>query len=139
MTRTNQGGSIVSFIVVGVVLALLLVGGAYLVHRHNNPAATPTPTPAEDSQEAATEESDPDESSEADTDSSTETDQSDQAASDNSSTSEESAESQADLPTGSSSPDNLPETGPTDNGLGLVGAGSMAAASVWYWRSRRGL
>ena len=34
MVRTNQGGSILNFAIIGVVMALLLVGGAYFV-RHN--------------------------------------------------------------------------------------------------------
>ena len=34
MVRTNQGGSILSFVVLGSIMALLFVGGAYMV-RHN--------------------------------------------------------------------------------------------------------
>lgn len=55
MKRTNQGGSILSFIVIGGVLALLLVGGIYMV-RHAQPApdagttapAQPVATPSTD-------------------------------------------------------------------------------------------
>lgn len=34
MVRTNQGGSILNFLVLGSVMAILVVGGAYLI-RHN--------------------------------------------------------------------------------------------------------
>ena len=33
MVRTNQGGSVLSFIVIGVAMALLLIGGAYFVRQ----------------------------------------------------------------------------------------------------------
>ena len=35
MGRTNQGGSVLSFVIVGVLLAGLLVGGVYLVNRQS--------------------------------------------------------------------------------------------------------
>lgn len=38
MARTNQGGSILGFLVIGGVLAFLLVGGAYLVRNNLAPA-----------------------------------------------------------------------------------------------------
>jgi LPXTG-motif cell wall-anchored protein len=40
MARTNEGGSVLVFVVVGVILAGLLVGGIYLVNRQ-----TPQPKP----------------------------------------------------------------------------------------------
>lgn len=33
MGRTNQGGSVLSFVIVGILLAGLLVGGVYIVNR----------------------------------------------------------------------------------------------------------
>lgn len=35
MARTNQGGSVLGFVLIGGVLALLLVGGAYLVRKNS--------------------------------------------------------------------------------------------------------
>jgi LPXTG-motif cell wall-anchored protein len=32
MVRTNQGGSVLSFIVIGAILACLLIGGVFVVH-----------------------------------------------------------------------------------------------------------
>jgi len=45
-TRTNEGGSVISFIVVGVVLAAIVVGGIYVVQKRgeNAPAASPVAT-----------------------------------------------------------------------------------------------
>ncbi|HEV7952285.1 MAG TPA: LPXTG cell wall anchor domain-containing protein [Candidatus Saccharimonadales bacterium] len=40
MASSNQGGSILSFIVIGSVLAALLIGGAYFVQRRAAPAGT---------------------------------------------------------------------------------------------------
>lgn len=42
MVRTNQGGSILSFVILGGIMALLLIGGAYVVH-HNFAPAEKTP------------------------------------------------------------------------------------------------
>ncbi len=38
MVRTNQGGSILGFVVLGGIMALLLIGGAYIVRRNFPPA-----------------------------------------------------------------------------------------------------
>ena len=43
MKRTNQAGSVVGFVVIGVVLSALLVGGVYLAARYQvRPVAEPT-------------------------------------------------------------------------------------------------
>ena len=48
MERTNQGGSVLSFVIIGVVLAGLLVGGIYLVNRQlTQPVAPTAQKPAE--------------------------------------------------------------------------------------------
>lgn len=41
MGRTNQGGSVLSFVVVGVILAGLLVGGIYFVNQQTSQPPTP--------------------------------------------------------------------------------------------------
>jgi cytoskeletal protein RodZ len=45
MVRTNEGGSVLSFAVVGVILAILLVGGVAAVRQHfiDGQKAAPTP------------------------------------------------------------------------------------------------
>lgn len=41
-TRTNQGGSVASFVIAGIVMLVLLTGGIYLLQkRSETPAATP--------------------------------------------------------------------------------------------------
>ena len=42
MERTNQGGSVLSFVIIGVILASVLVGSVYLVNRQT---AQPVPRP----------------------------------------------------------------------------------------------
>lgn len=44
MANSNQGGSILSFLVIGGVLTALLVGGAYLVQQRSTRSST-TPAP----------------------------------------------------------------------------------------------
>lgn len=39
MVRTKQGGSILSFVILGVVMALLLIGGVYAVRHYLSPKA----------------------------------------------------------------------------------------------------
>jgi hypothetical protein len=45
MVRTKQGGSVLSFVIGGVFLAALLVGGIYWMSQQNQTRNTPMPTP----------------------------------------------------------------------------------------------
>jgi NhaP-type Na+/H+ or K+/H+ antiporter len=54
-TRTSEGGSVISFIVIGVVLAAIVVGGIYVVQKRgeNAPVATsPSPSPTASTEQA---------------------------------------------------------------------------------------
>lgn len=42
MGRTNQGGSVLSFVIIGIVLAGLLVGGIYFVNQQTGQPSAPT-------------------------------------------------------------------------------------------------
>ena len=45
MVRTNQGGSVLSFIIIGTVMTLLLLGGIYIVRQQVGiGASVPAPT-----------------------------------------------------------------------------------------------
>ena len=49
-TRTNEGGSVVAFAIIAIVLAVLVIGGVYVVQKTNEPKPSPTkvaksPTP----------------------------------------------------------------------------------------------
>ena len=49
MVRTNQGGSVLSFVMIGAVMVCLFIGGAYIVHQQTTQpsgAAQPAQTPA---------------------------------------------------------------------------------------------
>ena len=41
-TRTNEGGSVVAFAVIAIVLAVLVIGGVYVVQKSNEPKPLPT-------------------------------------------------------------------------------------------------
>ncbi len=50
MVRTEQGGSVLGFVIVSVVLAALLVGGVFMINRRDTPVPAPETTqpPAEE-------------------------------------------------------------------------------------------
>ena len=51
-TRANQGGSVVSFVVIGIILVALVVGGAYVLQHRNgtrSPEVAKTTTPSSQS------------------------------------------------------------------------------------------
>ena len=121
--RTNQGGSVVSFVVVGIVLVALVIGGVYMLqHRGGDTpevAKTNSPAPAPS------------------------------ASSSNSpvpSTSKSPAPSKSAQPTPSSSPkpvpsaapapENMPATGPSDILPGGIAAAILLGVTVSYAQSR---
>ncbi len=53
MVRTNQGGSILGFLVIGGVMALLLIGGVYLVRNNLVPAMGPGNVAEQDDKDSA--------------------------------------------------------------------------------------
>jgi LPXTG-motif cell wall-anchored protein len=108
MRRTNQGGSLAVFIIIGVVLTLVLVGGLYGLNRYNDAQNT------EDI--AVTEEPNPTEES---------TDTGDEAAA---------PQEQESAP--QSRTDELPQTGPADTVFAIVAAALLTFAGVHYARSR---
>ena len=117
-TRTKQGGSVVNFLIVGVVLAALTLGAIYVVHNRGSGEIASSPAPSQTASPSAT----PSTSSPTPSASS-------------------SPAPQASSPAPSSVPAtgyHLPETGPTDT-IALVGLplAVVTAASVAYVRSRR--
>ena len=120
--RTNQGGSVVSFVVIGVVLVALVIGGIYMLqHRGGTDtpevAKTNSPVPAP----SASSSSAPAPSS-----------------------SKSPAPSKSVQPTPSSSPapstgpvpENMPATGPSDILSGGVMAAILLGVVVSYTQSR---
>ena len=45
ITRMREGGSIVNFAIVAVVLAVLVIGGIYTVHKSSQPQPSPSASP----------------------------------------------------------------------------------------------
>jgi LPXTG-motif cell wall-anchored protein len=120
MVRTNEGGSVLGFVVVGVVLVGLLLGGAYFLSHQRNTQSTgtqPVPAPAEKKTDDGNRKSDDTKSrnQESDKDKSQASPQQEQQASSN----------------------ELPQTGPADTALSMVAVGLLSAAVFSYLRSRR--
>lgn len=128
--RTNQGGSVLVFAIIGVVLAAAIVGTVYFVRQQGEqvrsdtplfemPETTPEPTaPVEGGDDEAT----PEENTE-DTPTTvpgrSETDSSDDEI--------------------ATDPSNLPETGPTETLITLLAVGMLAFVAYSYKQSRRAL
>lgn len=139
MRRTNQGGSILSFVVIGGIMVLLLIGGAYLVRHTLAPAMNKDTSVAQK-----------DEGSSSDT-------KKDQTTSEDKSTSDEGTAPKTDentdattpgqteqpstLPSGSATPEThtLPTTGPDGALVSGVMLSSLVGIAALYVRSRREL
>lgn len=127
MKRTNQGGSILSFVIIGGVLVLLLVGSTYAIRHLLMPVSNGSmPVAQEDESTSGTDKSN--ESSVPKTDEKADT----------------STPSQTDntpLPSGSTAPEAqvLPTTGPADVLVSGLMLGSLVALVATYVRSRHEL
>lgn len=126
MVRTNQGGSVLGFVIIGGVLALLLIGGVYFARQQSEATSDRgiSPTPAEnqprEEQSAPNEETPP--------------------ANENSSTEENAGNSQSQnetLPGGGVSTSELPQTGPAETLVAILILAMLAGTSASYVRSRR--
>lgn len=145
MVRTKQGGSILGFVIVGSVLAVLLIGGAYFV-RHQLAANTDLDDEPVVTQNSAGDSGDT--TKDAKEDAKPSDDESKQAESGND---EEQAEGVVTLPGSAENPTDeseekdeedapavtdLPQTGPADAVLSSVLLGGVAGVIVAYKRSR---
>lgn len=144
MVRTNQGGSVLGFVIIGGVLALLLVGGIYVAKQQatpESPAATPAPAPSEEKPAPQPQPNDqsgdekqpapaPEEGAQPDT--------SDNQPTDNqpAQPQEDEPESSQNLP-GTGGPKELPRTGPAGALASLVAVVLLTGATTAYLRSRR--
>jgi cytoskeletal protein RodZ len=123
MVRTNQGGSVLSFIIIGVVLAALLIGGARILRQQAVQPIVDQPQKASDKPA---------------------TDAKPQKASEDSDKHSSSSNTQADTSkkddSVSSSPvatQTLPETGAVSAIGTLIVLGSLSGLVASYMRSRR--
>lgn len=121
--RTNQGGSVVSFVVIGVVLVALVVGGVYTLRQRNGvdtpvavePSASPSPTTApSDSKSPAP------------------------APSQSTQPQPSTAPSGESSSSSGTAPQDMPAAGPTDNLMtGGIVAAALVGIGVSYTRSRQ--
>jgi cytoskeletal protein RodZ len=128
MVRTNQGGSILSFVIIGVVLAGLLLGGAYIVNRQ-----TQVPRDTSSSPTISTGPSSPSANKKVSSDDGAEKTPPKTTAPKQVTT----PAPDATHPSSSSSAAELPHTGPAEIITSALGLGSLSYALVAYIRSRR--
>lgn len=148
MVRTKQGGSILSFIIVGVALAVLLIGGVWAVRHYDLGAlqGESTPTDVADKPETDNKPSAGTDSSPAtapddaanDTAAQPETRRETSPAPREDATSDDATANETILPSGGASEQvaTLPETGATDVLSGLSTA-ALVGAVIAYAVSRR--
>jgi hypothetical protein len=130
MRRTNQGGSLAGFIIIGVLLTLVLVGGLYGLNRYNAQRAADETAKTE---EAAPEDKATDtKTTQTDTDSDTSV----QTRTGQGSTDTQPSKSSAPAAQPAATSAQLPQTGPADTMLGLVAVTVLTFAGVHYARSR---
>lgn len=132
MVRTNQGGSILGFVIIGGVMALLLVGGAYLVRHNLAPASDSEPVAVEESGSAS--ETQEEEAAKPEDDEPDVVDDHQQHAEE-----EPKNEQPSQTEAGADSPEHLPQTGPADVLIGGLLLGSITGVSIAYKRSRDAL
>lgn len=140
MVRTNQGGSILNFIIVGVVLAVLLIGGAYYVRQKTQTSAdtASAPAPSADqktnsSQNSSKKQPAPSQSSDASKDKTTNGDDKKTAPAQTSAPAQAPASSTPPAATSN----QLPQTGPGQTLSSIVALGLLGYMTVAYLRSRR--
>lgn len=156
--RTKQGGSVLVYVVVAIVLGLLAVGAVYTVHKLGN-NAEPSGEIAVETDEGSTDESDKSDKADSQSDNSdsatdsgsgadsqpdkSPTESGDAAPKTDQSTDDNTVDSEptkpADKPAAEPKADKLPETGPADTlySFGAISILSFAGAS--YIQSRRAL
>jgi len=131
MRGTNQGGSLAGFIVVGVLLTLVLVGGLYGLNRYNAEKAGEEVMTEE---QAGTEDTSTDTAAERER---TATEDKKETTPSNGSSSATSDPGDAtSTPTAGSSSDTLPQTGPTDTLYAIFVVSLLAFVATHYVRSR---
>ena len=126
MNRANEGGSVLSFVVIGAVLAFLLVGGVYFVRQQMTAQAETKPSTTNEPQTSPSEQK---------TDNSKTEDTNKPAPND-----------EQKAPTGQATPNEmpqdtaspvLPQTGPAQSLTAIVAVALLSATFTAYLRSRR--
>lgn len=124
----GENGSLAGFIIVGVLLALVLVGGIYGLNRYNAQKASEETATSQDDKKTE--------------DTSKNNDQTAKKDDSDKSTSSGSDNTQPDIPKDSSTSTNsnaLPETGPSDVITTMVTIALLAFAAAHFVQARRAL
>lgn len=139
MVRTKQGGSVLSFVVVGVLLLVVFAGSAYMVRQNMQPAQEEVPTelPGGQTEEEKTPEETPKPALEERRDSRPENVVPEKEKPSPRETPQPQATAPSHEPHDESSQATLPATGPTQLLASLLAAGLLSATAVSYLRSRR--
>lgn len=114
MVRTNQGGSVLSFVIIGVIMAAILVGGVYVVRQQTLQPATETPQEVIEEPPATT----PTEEAEKEA----EKPQKEKAA-------QQTPQAEEEV--------ELPQTGPAESLVTLIAVALLGFTATSYIRSRR--
>ena len=132
MVRTNQGGSIVGFVVIG---AVLILGSASLLYWVSHRSAAPTQTP-EVSVPAASEKPTSDDTDETKTESPTDTD-SDVNKENTDSTQADGSQSEPKSDPSGQVVEQIPQTGPADTLVQILVIGLLAGVVTSFIRSNK--
>jgi len=127
MGRTKEGGSVLGFVVIGIIMAALLVGGVYAIRQ-----LTAQPEPTAGPQEPAPTPSEPDQSEKQNKQNENKSEK--QQSSDNKQTTQPEATKPS---SGSDQAKELPQTGPHETLLAAVMLATLSIVAVSYVRSRR--
>ncbi len=113
--RTNQGGSVASFVVIGIILVVGLVSAVYILNQRGQQARKEPTTASIDKTASSTSKS----------------------SNNNSKTSESVSVKTSD--TSQTKSKNMPTTGPGLSIFELAGVSAIATSTAYYWLSRRSL
>lgn len=134
ITRTNQGGSVVTFAVVGAILVVLLAGGIYYAYQRGSQVRTGEPLIGSTEHKTAAP------SMPKSTDNSGKSsDKSDSTGQPQPQTSTTTPEPNTQSPPPSQASGKIPQTGPADTMYLLVSVAIVAFATARYLRSRASL
>ena len=134
MVRTNQGGSILGFIVIGAVMAALLIGGVYLVRQNLIPGVKSGAESLQDSSDSTKPSKDETENAKNEGDQSTAQDG--QASEPAAGTEQATDKPRTQTGSGTISTTDLPETGPAGILLSGLFLSLVVAVTSAYIRSR---
>ena len=131
--RSNQGGSVASFIIIGVVLVIMTTGVLYWVRHKDAPIARESPTPEvtlpgdETKTDESKDQAKPNE----------EPNKEDTASPSEEATTPDAAPSTDTAPAPQTeSTTTLPTTGPADTAVQMIAIGALAIAGIGFIRSR---